>query len=56
MDGMVKMKCVYCAGTGNRVNPSYLLYGSGRKWDRQNRKKVKCFVCNGTGKQGNEPW
>ena len=41
--------CPYCYGTGWRGNNSYLLYRSGRKFQRVNGKKVRCYNCKGTG-------
>jgi endogenous inhibitor of DNA gyrase (YacG/DUF329 family) len=46
---MPKRKCPYCDTHGNRFSGAYLFYGSGRKYEKKEGKKVKCFTCKGTG-------
>ena len=46
---MTKVKCPYCDEKGDRYGGAWLLYGSGRKYEREAGKKVKCWVCKGTG-------
>jgi len=46
---MVKTKCPYCDEHGNRYSGAWLLYKSGRKYEKENGKKVKCWSCGGKG-------
>lgn len=46
---MAKRKCPYCDEKGNRYGMAWMMYNSGRKYEKRDGKKVKCFTCKGTG-------